>query len=93
MNRRREDGRLQAEFLDPIEVRETSPGEIARATQSIADALERMIRPAPAQWHAFKPIWPVTAAESAALAERAARAAEAGVATLSPAARTDGAPG
>ncbi len=77
VNRRREDGRLHAEFLDPIEVLGTSPGEVARATQSIADALERMIRPAPAQWHAFKPIWPATDAEAAALAERAAVAGEA----------------
>ncbi len=80
VNRRMEDDRLQAEFLDPIEVRDASPGEVARATQSIADALERMIRPAPAQWHAFKPIWPATDAESAALAERAAAAGHAPVA-------------
>jgi phosphatidylinositol dimannoside acyltransferase len=84
VNRRREDGRLQAEFLDPIEVPGASPGEIARATQSIADALERMIRPAPAQWHAFKPIWPATDAESAALAERAAAAGNTRVAGRAP---------
>ena len=83
VNRRREDGRLQAEFLEPIEVRGTSPGEVARATQSIADALERMIRPAPAQWHAFKPIWPATDAEAAALAERAAAAGKAAAAGAS----------
>ena len=79
VNRRRDDGRLEAEFLDPIEVPDPSPEAVARATQAIADALEQMIRPAPAQWHAFKPMWPATEAEVAALVKRAvpAGAAEA----------------
>ena len=80
VNRRREDGRLQAEFLDPIEVPDASPEAVARATQAIADALERMIRPAPAQWHAFKPMWPATEAEVAALVKRAVPAGAAGAA-------------
>jgi KDO2-lipid IV(A) lauroyltransferase len=75
VNRRRHDGSLEAEFLEPIDVADTSPEEVARATQAIASALERMVRPSPAQWHAFKPIWPATDAESAALAKRAAAAA------------------
>jgi lauroyl/myristoyl acyltransferase len=71
VNRRRDDGRLEVEYLEPIEVPDTSPETVARATQAIADALERMVSPAPAQWHAFKPMWPATATEAAALAERA----------------------
>jgi KDO2-lipid IV(A) lauroyltransferase len=71
VNRRRDDGTLEAQFLEPIEVRDTTPEEIARATQAVASALEQLVRPAPAQWHAFKPIWPATEAEAGALAERA----------------------
>jgi lauroyl/myristoyl acyltransferase len=75
VNRRRRDGQLEAEVFEPIEVRNTSPAEVARATQAIAAALERMILPAPAQWHAFKPMWPATDAEARALADRAAQIA------------------
>jgi lauroyl/myristoyl acyltransferase len=56
---------------DPIEVADGSPAELARATQAIAGALEDMIRAAPAQWYTFKPMWPASSAESAALAARA----------------------
>ena len=45
--------------------------------QAIADALERMVSPAPEQWHTFKPMWPATAAEEQALAERAATSGDA----------------
>ena len=38
----------------------------------MADALERGIVAAPDQWYSFKPIWPDTAEEEAALAARAA---------------------
>jgi KDO2-lipid IV(A) lauroyltransferase len=78
VNRRRGDGRLEVEFLEPIEVRDTSPAEVSRATQAIASALEHMVRPSPAQWYAFKPIWPATDAEARALAERAGLAAAVG---------------
>jgi hypothetical protein len=40
----------------------------------VADALEDMIRRAPEQWYTFKPIWPATAEEAAALAARAVSA-------------------
>jgi KDO2-lipid IV(A) lauroyltransferase len=72
VNRRLDDGRYAAEHFEPIEVPDGSPETIARASQAIADALERMVSPSPAQWHTFKPMWPATAAEEQALAERAA---------------------
>ena len=56
----------------PLEVPDTSPRSIVIATQAIADALESFVRAAPEQWHTFKPMWPATAAEAAALAARAA---------------------
>ena len=70
--RRQADGRFTAEWLDPIEVASSDPAAIGRATQAIADALVHMVGPAPEQWYTFKPIWPVTPAEAAALATRAA---------------------
>ncbi|MEO8571977.1 MAG: lysophospholipid acyltransferase family protein [Chloroflexota bacterium] len=65
-------GRLRVTLGDPIVVTSSEPAEIQRATQAIADALERSIAPAPEQWYSFKPIWPATAAESADLGRRAA---------------------
>ena len=50
------------------------PAELRRATQAIADALAATIAAAPEQWYSFKPIWPPTPEEQAALAaERAGR--------------------
>lgn len=72
--RRQADGRFTAEWLDTIEVGGSDPAAIARATQAVADALVLMVRPAPEQWYTFKPIWPGTPAEAAALAARAAEA-------------------
>jgi KDO2-lipid IV(A) lauroyltransferase len=69
--RRDPDGRYRPEMASPIEVPDSSPAAIAAATQSIADALESMVRAAPEQWHTFKPMWPATDAESAALEARA----------------------
>ena len=51
------------------------PAEIQRATQAIADALAATIAAAPEQWYSFKPLWPATEAEQAALAARASTAA------------------
>ena len=45
-----------------------------RATQAYVNDLEAMIRKAPEQWVVFKPLWPVTADEQAALAKRVADA-------------------
>jgi KDO2-lipid IV(A) lauroyltransferase len=56
---------------EPIEVRSTDPAELVRATQAIADALEQTIATAPEQWYSFKPLWPASAEEQAALAARA----------------------
>jgi len=53
-----------------IEVASAEPAEIARATQAIADAIERAIRRHPDQWWVFKPMWPETAEEKEALLAR-----------------------
>jgi KDO2-lipid IV(A) lauroyltransferase len=42
--------------------------DVVATTQHIYDALERVIRPRPAQWAMFRPFWP---AEPAAAANRA----------------------
>ncbi len=70
--RRMDDGTYQAHHYEAIEVASTSPAEMQRATQAIADALEDMIAAAPYQWYSFKPIWPDTKAEKDALAARVA---------------------
>ena len=72
VNRRNRDGTYSAEHFDPIEVPDDSPASLQRATQAIADALERMVVAAPEQWYIFKPIWPATEEEAAALRDRAA---------------------
>ncbi len=64
-------------MYEPIEVPDSSPLSLARATQGIADALEDMIAAAPEQWYTFKPMWPASDAESDALAARAALVLEA----------------
>ena len=61
-------------YSDPIEVRSSEPAEIRRATQAVADALAATIAAAPEQWYSFKPLWPSTPEEAAALAERAEQA-------------------
>jgi len=77
--RRTPDGRrFVVEHGDVIEVASSEPAEIARATQAIADALEATIAAAPDQWYSFKPLWPPTAEERAAIAERAAGLAPGG---------------
>ena len=71
--RRSEDRqRFLVTYGDPITVASTDPAEIQRATQAIADALAATIAAAPEQWYSFKPLWPATEAEQAALAEQAA---------------------
>jgi phosphatidylinositol dimannoside acyltransferase len=71
--RRLPDGRFHAATDTPIQVASTSPADVRQATQLIADALERVIGAAPDQWYSFKPMWPETAAEAAALEARAAQ--------------------
>jgi lauroyl/myristoyl acyltransferase len=72
MARREKDGRYSPIMHEPIVVADASPGEIARATQATADALEAMVADAPEQWYTFKPMWPATETEAEALAARAA---------------------
>jgi phosphatidylinositol dimannoside acyltransferase len=68
------DGTFRAAADEPILVPSNSPADLAIATQKIAAALEAQISPAPEQWYIFKPIWPETAAEQAALEARNAAA-------------------
>ncbi len=70
INTRQPDGRMRVLFGEPITVASSDPAELQRATQLIADALAEMIRPDPADWYSFKPIWPPTDAESADLERR-----------------------
>ena len=74
LNRRRPDGRYEVEYGETIEVADGSPAEVQRATQAIADALERWISVAPEQWYSFKPIWPAPGAEEVELEARAREA-------------------
>lgn len=78
VNRRQPDGTYFAAHDLPIELADSSPAEIQRATQAIADSLEAMVREAPEQWFSFKPMWPSTSAESRSLEKRAAEMAAAG---------------
>jgi lauroyl/myristoyl acyltransferase len=81
--RRSEDGkRFLVTYSDPIWVASTEDAELRRATQAIADALAATIAAAPEQWYSFKPIWPSTDEERAALA---ARAGSEGTGALAPA--------
>ena len=75
-------------FSPTITVASASDGDLARATQEIATALETTIGAAPQQWYSFKPIWPPTDEEAAELAARGARmlAGDANPRTAAPAA-------
>jgi phosphatidylinositol dimannoside acyltransferase len=73
VNRRQGDGTYAATHAAPIEVADASAAALLHATQGIADALEAMVREAPEQWFTFKPMWPATDAEAAALEARAQR--------------------
>jgi lauroyl/myristoyl acyltransferase len=73
--RRSEDRkRFLVTYSDPITVASTDEREIRRATQAVADALAATIAAAPEQWYSFKPLWPSTPEEKAALEARAADA-------------------
>jgi lauroyl/myristoyl acyltransferase len=73
--RRSEDGRrFVVSHSEPIIVTSSEPAELQRATQAVADALQATIAAAPDQWYSFKPLWPESEAEQAALAERASSA-------------------
>jgi KDO2-lipid IV(A) lauroyltransferase len=57
---RRPDGTFFVTHDAPIRVPSSNVDDIRRATQQIADALERTIGAAPDQWYSFKPMWPET---------------------------------
>jgi KDO2-lipid IV(A) lauroyltransferase len=83
--RRAPDGkRFQLTYSDPIIVSSSDDTEIRRATQAVANGLEATIAAAPEQWYSFKPIWPSTAAEQAALEARARPTTEARGSTEGP---------
>jgi KDO2-lipid IV(A) lauroyltransferase len=69
--RRQPGDTFSVSWTEPITVASSDPAELQRATQAIADALERTIGAAPEQWYNFKPIWPATAEEAADLERRA----------------------
>jgi KDO2-lipid IV(A) lauroyltransferase len=69
---RRDSRRFRVEAGAPIEVASSAPADVQRATQAVADALERAIAAAPEQWYSFRRIWPATEAEAAGLERRAA---------------------
>ena len=68
--RRLDDGTYTARHYEPIEVADSKPTTLQRATQQMADAIEDMISAAPEQWYSFKPVWPETKAEKDELAAR-----------------------
>lgn len=70
---RRPDGTFTGGLGSPVQVGSTEPAVLARATQAIADDLERGVRLAPEQWTTFKPIWPPDPAEAGRLAALHAR--------------------
>ena len=72
VSNRRPDGTFCVTMEPPIRVTSTDAAEIARGTQAVADALEKIVGAAPDQWYSFKPLWPTTADEREALARRIA---------------------
>jgi lauroyl/myristoyl acyltransferase len=69
---RRADGTFFVTHEAPIRVASSDPAELARATQAVADALQTIVSAAPEQWYSFKPLWPSSPDEHAALAQRTA---------------------
>jgi len=70
--RRTADGHFHIDADDVFRVPSSGLADLQRATQRIADSLERTIAAAPEQWYSFKPIWPSDPAEARDLGERAA---------------------
>jgi KDO2-lipid IV(A) lauroyltransferase len=65
------DGTFFVTHEPPITVPSGSDADVARGTQQVAEALERIVGAAPDQWYSFKPLWPTSADERDALARRA----------------------
>jgi lauroyl/myristoyl acyltransferase len=70
--RRMPDHRFHVSYGDVITVPSSSPTDLQRATQAIADSLQATVGAAPDQWYSFKPMWPPTDEEAAELEARAA---------------------
>jgi len=70
--RRTPDHRFHVSYAPVVTVASSSPADLQRATQAIADALEATVGAAPDQWYSFKPMWPPTQAEAEELEARAA---------------------
>jgi hypothetical protein len=70
--RRTPDGRFHVDNHGVFTVDASDPATIQRATQRIADFLEKAVSAAPEQWYSFKPVWPDDPAEAAELERRAA---------------------
>jgi phosphatidylinositol dimannoside acyltransferase len=74
--RRNDDGRtFHVEPFEAFDVPSAAPADLLAATQRIADCLQQSIAGAPEQWYSFKPMWPPTPEEAAALERRAAEMA------------------
>lgn len=69
--RRTHDNQFHVSYAPLIRVPSSSPADLQRATQAIADALQSNIGAAPDQWYSFKPMWPATTEEAAVLEARA----------------------
>jgi len=70
--RRVDGGRFRIEAHEPFGVPSSSPADLQRATQRVADAIGATIRAAPHQWYSFKPMWPDDPEETRELEARAA---------------------
>jgi KDO2-lipid IV(A) lauroyltransferase len=62
---RRSHGRFTAGVCPPLLPDRDSPADedVARLTQELAATFERFIRRYPAQWYAFRPIWPAASSD------------------------------
>jgi KDO2-lipid IV(A) lauroyltransferase len=69
---RAEGGRFRVTYAPLIRVPSSSPADLQRATQAVADALAANVGEAPQQWYSFKPMWPATVEEERELEARAA---------------------
>jgi len=69
--RRTADDRFHVSYAPLIYVASSSPADLQRATQAVADALAATVGAAPHQWYSFKPMWPSTVEEERRLEARA----------------------
>jgi KDO2-lipid IV(A) lauroyltransferase len=69
--RRVDGGCFETSADEAFTVPSSNPADLQRATQRIADALERTIARAPSQWYCFQQMWPSTDEEAAELERRA----------------------